>query len=54
MLTIMAENEATVKPISHSADTREKLQPARPVSQESLQQRRESLANGTRRVDIGR
>ena len=56
VLTAMAEaeNEARAKAISASVDAREKPQPVRPVSQESLQERRESLANGTRRVEIGR
>ena len=51
-LKTMAGNEATAKAIPDSVDAREKLEPVRPVSQESLQERRESLANGTRRVEI--
>ena len=50
MLTIAAENEARVKAITDAIDAREKPEPARPVSLESLRERRESLANGTRRV----
>ena len=50
MLTITAANEARMKAVSDAAEAREKLEPVRPVSAESLRERRESLANGTRRV----
>jgi hypothetical protein len=54
MLSIMAGNESRPNPLSDLVDAREKSQPVRPVSHESLQERRESLANGTRRVEIGK
>ena len=52
VLKIMSGSEATAKPTPESVDAREKLEPVRPVNQESLLERRESLANGTRRVVI--
>ncbi len=54
MLSIMAGNESRPNPLSDLVDARGKSQPVRPVSHESLQERRESLANGTRRVEIGK
>ena len=52
VLKTIAGSEAPAKPVPELAGTRRKLEPVRPVSQESLQERRESLANGTRRVEI--
>lgn len=54
MLSIMADNEARPNTISDLVDARGKPQPVRPVSHETVQERRESLANGTRRVEIGK